>query len=91
MPYQLDSGRPVRMYYSDFNRDCRGEIIEAYYNPNLDSYVPRRKRGAFAPTSLPFTSRADSYAKFVRSTASRCAGSADKWIRCQQPPKENRQ
>jgi len=67
-PYQRDAGRPLRMYYADFNRDRRGEIIEAHYDPGLDGYVPRRKRSAFESASVPFTSRANSFRSFANST-----------------------
>jgi len=69
-PYQLDAGRPLRMYYADFNRDRRGEIIETYYDADAGGYVPRRKRSAFEPTPVPFTSQAESHRSFARSTIS---------------------
>jgi hypothetical protein len=67
-PYQIDTGRPLRMYYGDFNRDRRGEIIEARYDPELNGYVPRRKRSAFESASVPFTSRENSFRSFANST-----------------------
>lgn len=41
-PYQLESDLPIRMYYDDFNRDRRIEIIEAYADAG-EKYVPRRR------------------------------------------------
>lgn len=41
--YQLDSSHPLRMYYSDFDRDGRVEILDAYYNHRNEAYVPRRQ------------------------------------------------
>ncbi len=67
-PYQIDGGRPLRMYYADFNRDRRGEIIEAYYDATLGGYVPRRKRSAFESAPVPFTSRTSSFRRFANST-----------------------
>lgn len=66
--YQTASDHPLRMYYSDFNGDRRGEIIEAYYDPDTDGYVPRRKRTAYESTPVPLTSRADSYRQFATSS-----------------------
>jgi len=67
-PYQLDSGQPLRMYYADFNRDRRGEIIEAYYDADAGGYVPRRKRGAFDSTPVPLSAQAETYRQFATST-----------------------
>ena len=67
-PYQIDGERPLRMYYGDFNRDRRGEIIETYYDADLSGYVPRRKRSAFDSAPVPFTSRAGSFRRFANST-----------------------
>jgi len=66
-PYQLDSARPLRMYYEDFNRDRRVEIIEAYYEPEVDGYVPRRKLSAFESTPVPFSDGVSSNAQFSSS------------------------
>lgn len=67
-PYQLDTDRPLKMYYRDFNRDRRVEIIEAYYEPAQDAYVPRRQRSAFESTPVPLTSSANSHASYARSS-----------------------
>jgi hypothetical protein len=45
--YQLDSAFPLKMYYQDFNRDGRMEILESYYNPTSGAYVPRRQMDVF--------------------------------------------
>lgn len=67
-PYRIESGRPLRMYYGDFNRDRRGEIIESYYASEVGGYVPRRKRSAFESTPVPLTSKGNSYKEFARAT-----------------------
>jgi enediyne biosynthesis protein E4 len=46
-PYQIRNGYPLRMYYDDFNWDGRLNILEAYYNSEMDAYVPIRKLHAF--------------------------------------------
>lgn len=41
-PYRLTSPEhPVKIYYGDFNRDQRVDIIEAEYNSEIGGYVPR--------------------------------------------------
>lgn len=40
-PYQVNSGdHPLKIYYGDFNRDQRVDIIEAYMNEEVGGYVP---------------------------------------------------
>jgi hypothetical protein len=41
--YQLDAGRPLKMYYDDFDYDGRVEVLEAYYHAEKEAYVPRRQ------------------------------------------------
>lgn len=66
--YQLDSDRPLKMYYRDFNQNGRASILEAYYVPSLGAYAPRRKRNAFQSASIPSRSRIKSHARFARSS-----------------------
>lgn len=67
-PYQLDSERPLRMYYGDFNSDRRGEIIETYYEPEMGAYVPRHQLNVFQSASAPFASRFDTHEQFARAS-----------------------
>ncbi len=41
-PYQLEMGKPIRMYYNDFNGDQWVEIIESYATGDGE-YVPRKR------------------------------------------------
>lgn len=41
-PYQTGP-RPLKMYYGDFNRNGRLQIVEAYYDEDIKAYVPMRK------------------------------------------------
>ncbi len=41
--YQMDTENPLKMYYADFDDDQQLDILETYYNTELDSYVPRRR------------------------------------------------
>jgi enediyne biosynthesis protein E4 len=52
--YQLIDGRPLRMYYDDFNWDGRLNILETYYSNEVGGYVPRRRLHDFEsiPTIL---------------------------------------
>jgi len=67
-PYQLESDRPLKMYYRDFNGDRRVEIIEAYHDPAFDAYVPRRQLNAFESSPIPFTSAAKNHRQFANSS-----------------------
>lgn len=53
-PYQIRDGRPLRMYYEDFNWDGRLNILETYFSESVGGYVPMRKLHDFAsvPTIL---------------------------------------
>ena len=73
-PYQPTADRPLKLYYRDFNRDRRVEIIEAYYDANTGGYVPRRQLGAFTSTPVPFASSVKSHKQFARSTLSDLLG-----------------
>jgi len=67
-PYQLDSERPLKMYYQDFNRDRRVEIVEAYYDPAFGAYIPRRQLNAFESSPVPFTTAASSHRQFANAS-----------------------
>ncbi|MDR8390083.1 FG-GAP-like repeat-containing protein [Aliifodinibius sp. S!AR15-10] len=51
--YQMKNGKPLRMYYSDFNGDRRVDILETHANSD-GNYVPRKK--LFQYNSLPIIS-----------------------------------
>lgn len=51
-PYQvLDSEKPLKIFYGDFNRDQRLDIIESYYDDEVGGYVPRNIREEYEPIS----------------------------------------
>lgn len=65
-PYQLEEDNTLRMYYEDFNRDQRVDIIEAYTDEN-DKYVPRRRLYHFG--SIPtIANKMRSYGQFADAT-----------------------
>lgn len=41
--YQLRHGRPLRLYFDDFNWNGRLDVLETYYSREVGGYVPRRK------------------------------------------------
>ena len=73
-PYQLDAQRPLKMYYGDLNKDRRVDILEAYYEPKIGSYVPRRKLMAFEEASLSFVSRIQSHRQFAHASLEEILG-----------------
>jgi hypothetical protein len=65
--YKLDTEQPLKMYFSDLNMDGRVDIVDAYYSPELQGYVPRRRLYSF--DSLPGLLRSvKSHSEFARST-----------------------
>lgn len=41
--YQIENpDHPLRLFYGDFNRNQRMDIIDSYYEPQVGDYVPRR-------------------------------------------------
>lgn len=51
--WQLSDNRELRMYYYDLNVDGMVNIIESYYDKELDSYVPRRQMNHFRSLQIP--------------------------------------
>ncbi|CAN5204252.1 VCBS repeat-containing protein [soil metagenome] len=46
--YQTGMGeKPIKLFYGDFNRNDRLDIIESYYDASTGGYVPRRQLSAF--------------------------------------------
>lgn len=64
--YQLRESKPLRMYYDDFNRDGRVDIIEAYAVQNGD-YVPRKRLYEFQSLSM-IAGRMESHQQFANTT-----------------------
>jgi enediyne biosynthesis protein E4 len=49
-PYQIeDADYPIKLFYQDFNQNQQLDIIDAYYDPDIGGYVPRRKYLDFTP------------------------------------------
>ncbi len=67
-PYQSDATYPLKMYYQDFNRDGRTEILESYYDPVSGAYVPRRQRDAFKPFSSVLLKGLVSHQRYANSS-----------------------
>jgi len=67
-PYKFNPGFPLKMYYQDFNRDGRINIIEAYYDPAMGGYVPRRQMKAFKPLSNVMLSGVSNNKDYANST-----------------------
>lgn len=72
-PYQVNSDSALKMYYDDFNRDGQLDIVDAYYEPGMDAYAPRRKLYEFnsVPTILRFV---NSHEEFANSTVDEIFG-----------------
>jgi len=66
-PYQVGAEHPLKMYYDDFNRDGRLNIVEAYYDESSESYVPRRQLHDFG--SMPgILNKVRSHKAFAEAT-----------------------
>ena len=65
--YQLSNDKPLRLYYGDLNNDGRLDIVDSYYSPEIDGYVPRRKLHDFG--SIPnILQNVRSHKQFAAST-----------------------
>jgi hypothetical protein len=68
-PYQIDNpGKPLKLFYRDFNRDQQLDIIDAYYDEATGGYVPRRKYLDFAPLHNSMLLNIGSHREFASST-----------------------
>ncbi len=72
--YQLDSGKPLRMYYEDFDRDGRLEILEAYYNEDQQAYMPRKQLYSLRDPIGNVKMNIQSHEEFSRSTVDELIG-----------------
>ncbi|MFH5885419.1 FG-GAP-like repeat-containing protein [Halalkalibaculum sp. DA3122] len=70
--YQMELGQPLRMYYEDFNRDGRVDIIDSYANQQGD-YVPRKKLLTYQQQELPFY-KTTSHETFANATLDEILG-----------------
>lgn len=68
--YQLDGDRPLKMFYDDFDRDKRPEVIESYYEPEIGGYAPYKPFFSFSQVLPSFRRRVDSYAEYATTTVS---------------------
>jgi len=66
-PYQTEGERPLKLFYSDLNRNGRLNIVDSYFDEPTGGYVPRRKLLDFdsIPTIL---SNVSSHADFAGAT-----------------------
>ncbi|HKK47179.1 MAG TPA: FG-GAP-like repeat-containing protein, partial [Balneolaceae bacterium] len=67
--YQLDSDKPLKMYYEDFNMDNRMDIVEASFDQAMNAYVPRRHLYEFGSVSNILTHIKDNK-EFAHSSVS---------------------
>lgn len=67
-PYQLNTSQPLKMFYQDFNNNSRVDIIEAYYHPEKEGYVPRRRPFAFGSINETMLRNIYSFREFANAT-----------------------
>lgn len=65
---------PLKVYYDDFDRDQRVEIVEAYYEPNMSAYVPRRNLNELNSSLPVITRNVRSYKDFANSDLEKLLG-----------------
>ncbi len=51
--YQSHRGRPLRLYFADFNQEGILGLLEAYFDPDMGKYVPERRLD-IAAQGMPF-------------------------------------
>jgi hypothetical protein len=73
-PYQLDAGQSLKMFYKDFNNDGKVDIIEAYYDPVKEDYVPRRRPHAYGSISNTMLGNVNSSRSFANATLQEILG-----------------
>lgn len=62
----MSSDHPVKVYYDDFDRDRRMEILEAVYNENSEAYVPRRQLFDLDRSLSAITERIQTHSQFAQ-------------------------
>ena len=73
-PYQFGRGRPLRMYYDDFNWDGRVDVVEAYFDQATGGYVPRRQLQAFQTIPNTIMRSVRNHAEFASASLDRILG-----------------
>lgn len=72
-PYQLTGPNPLKLYYEDFNNDGKLDIVDAYYEDELEAYVPRRK--LYEINSIPSVLQyIESHEEYARSSVDQIFG-----------------
>lgn len=66
--YQLETSDPLKMFYGDFDRDDRQEIVEAFFDPESGTYVPRKRLNQLADPLPPVTRFIQTYRDFANSS-----------------------
>lgn len=69
-PYKLKSKKPLKIYYEDFDRDGTLEVLEAYYNEESESYVPRRQLYDLDNSIPIYTRKIETHREFSASSLS---------------------
>lgn len=64
----ISDSKPLKLYYGDFDRDYKVEILEAYYDPQISSYVPRRRFYELDNALPTIRSNTSSHQQFARSS-----------------------
>jgi len=72
--YQISSGRPLKMFYSDLNKDGVIDIIEAYPDPESEVWLPMRRLNDFASIPQIILRNVRSHEEFASATLSEILG-----------------
>lgn len=72
--YQVEGGRPIKMFYDDLNQDRNPDVIEAYYEPASQGYVPYEHLYSFYETIPSIRRRVDSHADFATASVADLTG-----------------
>lgn len=72
--YQLESNRPLKLFYDDFDRDRNPEVVEAHYDSDIGGYVPYKHFYSFYKTIPSFRRRVSSHAEFATAPVSKLTG-----------------
>jgi len=73
-PYQLNTNHPLKMFYRDFNDDRQMDIIESYYDPDMQAYVPRRQLHSYSSISNTFAKGVANNKQFAESSVKEILG-----------------
>lgn len=72
--YQIKSGKPLKLFYDDFNRDGITDIIESYFVPELNAYAPRRKLNDFSSMPAVMLQNIRSHEEFAGASLQKLLG-----------------